>query len=78
MNTIELDIRGQICPSCMLLTLKTLNEHVGQVRAGDASVVVMTDDRQAVNTIPGAVRKMGYRATVEQCEGGYRINVSQP
>lgn len=74
-NSIHLDISGQICPSCLLLTLKELNQHAAAVRAGATDIVVTTDDRQATATIPDAVIKMGYAAEVDRVAGGYRIRV---
>lgn len=74
-NTIHLDISGQICPSCLLLTLKELNQHAAAVRSGTTEIVVTTDDRQATATIPEAVHKMGYGTEISRQEGGYRIRV---
>lgn len=74
-NSIHLDISGQICPSCLLLTLKHLNQHAAAVRAGSTEIVVTTDDRQATTTIPDAVGKMGYAAEVTKLDAGYRIRV---
>lgn len=73
LRTIQLDIQGQICPSCLLLTLKALNENGPALRDGAAQVVVVTDDRQATSTIPDAATKMGYRSEVSRVGGGYRI-----
>ena len=72
---IELDIRGQLCPSCLLLTLKTLNKHRKGVQNGEIQVRVLTDDRMAVTTIPEAVIKMGLEAQVEHVANGYRIQI---
>jgi TusA-related sulfurtransferase len=74
-NTIHLDINGQICPSCLLLTLKALNQHADAVRDGATEIVVTTDDRQATATIPDAVHKMGYESEVTRLTDGYRIRV---
>lgn len=75
MDSIHLDISGQICPSCLLLTLKELNQHAAAVRAGQTEIVVTTDDRQATATIPDAVGKMGYTAEVTRVDAGYCIRV---
>ncbi len=72
---LPLDIQGQICPSCLLLTLKLLNEHHDELQAGTAVVEVVTDDRQAIATIPDATAKMGYRCVVAQEGGLYRIRI---
>ena len=74
-DIIQLDIQGQICPSCLLLTLKTLNEHGPALRRGDVEIVVVTDDRQATSTIPDAIARMGYQSDVTRIENGYRIRV---
>lgn len=76
MKKVELDIRGQICPSCLLLTLKAVNQHSAELRRAATEVVVVTDDRMAVSTIPGAVGKMGFQAEVTQEGAGYRIRVT--
>jgi hypothetical protein len=74
-NTIDIDIRGQICPSCLLITLKELNQHGAAIRAGDTEVVVVTDDRQATSTIPAAADRMGLRSQVDRLDELYRIRV---
>jgi TusA-related sulfurtransferase len=75
MQTVDIDIRGQLCPSCLLLTLKELNRLGAQVRIGSAEIVVITDDRQATATIPAAADRMGFATTVQPVEGGYRIRI---
>jgi hypothetical protein len=77
-SVIELDIRGQICPSCLLLTLKTVNQNGAALRAGQSEVRVVTDDRQATGTIPEAMAKMGYQSEVSRTEAGYRIRIFHP
>jgi hypothetical protein len=72
---IDIDIRGQICPSCLLLTLKELNCNVAAMRAGNAEIVVMTDDRQATATIPATAERMGFRTEVTRLDGNYRIRI---
>ena len=74
-HTIDLDIRGQICPSCLLLTLKELNRHAAAVRGGGTEIVVTTDDRQATATIPSTVDRMGFRSEVVRVDGTYRIRI---
>jgi hypothetical protein len=74
-QTIDIDIRGQLCPSCLLVTLKELNRCGTAVRAGEAEIMVTTDDRQATATIPATVDRMGYGAEVVRLEGVYRIRI---
>jgi len=75
MQTIDIDIRGQLCPSCLLLTLKELNNHGAAVRACHTEIVVMTDDRQATATIPATAERMGFRTEVDRLDDGYRIRI---
>lgn len=70
-----MDIRGQICPSCLLLTLRQLNDNGAALRAGEAEVVVTTDDRQATATIPATADRMGFRTEVIRLDEGYRIRI---
>lgn len=70
-----MDIRGQICPSCLLLTLRQLNDNGAALRAGEAEVVVTTDDRQATATIPATADRMGFRTEVSRLDEGYRIRI---
>jgi hypothetical protein len=72
---IDIDIRGQICPSCLLLTLKELNSNGAAIRTGNAEVVVTTDDRQATATIPATADRMGFRTEVSRVDDGYRIRI---
>lgn len=76
-QTINLDIRGQICPSCLLLTLKELNQNAAAIRGGSTEIVVVTDDRQATATIPATAERMGFRTEVTRIDAGegYRIRV---
>jgi TusA-related sulfurtransferase len=76
-QTINIDIRGQLCPSCLLLTLKALNQNGAAIRAGSTEVVVITDDRQATATIPATADRMGFRTEVQRLEdGSYQIRIS--
>jgi TusA-related sulfurtransferase len=73
MKVIEMDIRGQICPSSLLLALREVNQHRQELIAGHLSVVILTDNRDATGTIPEATRNMGIDAVVEKLDGYYRI-----
>ena len=75
MQTINLDIRGQLCPSCLLLALKELNQHGAAIRAGSVEIVVTTDDRQATASIPATAERMGFRTEVVRLDGSYRIRI---
>jgi TusA-related sulfurtransferase len=75
-ETIQLDIRGQVCPSCLLLTLREVNARHVDLQAGLAVIEVLTDSRDATGTIPAAVRNMGLAASVEKAAGEYRIVIT--
>ena len=74
-NIIIHDIRGQICPSCMLFTLREVNEQRLALRNNNLQILIKTDNRDAITTIPDAVSSMGYDATVEKKEGYYEIRI---
>lgn len=76
-DTIELDIRGQVCPSCLLLTLREVNKHHGALSAGRVCLTVLTDSRDATGTIPAAVKDMGLVALLDKIEDYYRVTISR-
>ncbi len=77
MKTTEIDIRGQICPSCLLLVLREVNQRHRELLAGDLCLVILTDNRDATGTIPEAVNNMGIAAAVEKRAGYYRITIQR-
>jgi TusA-related sulfurtransferase len=77
-ETIELDIRGQVCPSCLLLTLREVNKHHATLSAGRACLSVLTDSRDATGTIPAAVKNMGLDARLEKIGDYYRVTIARP
>ena len=74
-KTIIHDIRGQICPSCLLFTLNELNEHKEALQHHDVRIIIKTDNRDATSTIPDAVTTMGYAYVVEKKDGYYTIEI---
>ena len=75
METIEFDIRGQICPSSLLVALKEVNARADMLRQGSVKLCFITDNRDATTTIPESAFNMGYTATVEKKDGYYRIEI---
>ena len=75
MEDIILDIRGQICPACLLITLREINNNKTQLRTGRTKLTVKTDHRDATRTIPGAATAMGYDIDVTKKDGFYEITV---
>ncbi len=74
-KVIQFDIRGQICPSTLLIALKEMNRHKEALRSGDMVLLFKTDNRDATVTIPDAAEHMGYGATVAKEANYYLITV---
>lgn len=75
MDIVEFDIRGQICPSSLLIALKEVNARAELLRQGKVRLCFVTDNRDATITIPESAANMGYAVTVEKKDGCYHINV---
>ncbi len=75
---LEYDIRGQICPSCLLMTLQRINELGDSLKQGEQVMHVLTDNRHATTTIPDAVSHMGFDVTVSKDADHYRIAITAP
>ncbi len=72
-QTIEFDIRGQICPSTLLIALRELNTHRERLRRGEVRLAFRTDNRDATVTIPDAAENMGYGVQVTKTDDGYVV-----
>ena len=70
---IKVDMRGQVCPSTLLIALEQVNTHKAALRAGEVLLEIKTDNRDATATIPGTVMNMGYDAVVTKMKGYYEI-----
>lgn len=77
MKSVTMDIRGQICPSSLLLVLREVNRQHQQLRTGELCMTVLTDNRAATGTIPEAVTNMGIHAKVVKLDGYYRITIQK-
>ena len=75
MNTIEFDIRGQICPSTLLTALREINTHQEALRDRVVRLRFLTDNRDCVTTIPESARNMGYAVEVQRESDCYAIEV---
>lgn len=76
-DSFVLDIRGQICPACLLISLKELHARKQTIKSGEGSLVVLTDHRDATRTIPNAVIAMGYSVDVRKKDGYYEITIKK-
>ncbi|HYQ48326.1 MAG TPA: sulfurtransferase TusA family protein [Thermodesulfovibrionales bacterium] len=75
MQNIEIDIRGQVCPSTLLSALKEINGRSGELRDKSVTLSFLTDNRDAVVTIPESASNMGYAVSVIKRDGYYVIEV---
>lgn len=74
-SVIEFDIRGQICPSALLITLREVNQRKQALKTGLVCMRVRTDNRDSTITIPDAVTNMGYAVEVTKDEGHYLVEI---
>jgi len=77
METMKFDIRGQLCPSTLLVALKEINANAELLRQGSVKLCFMIDNRDATATIPESASNMGYAVTVEKKDGYYFIEVAR-
>lgn len=74
-RTVELDLRGQVCPASLLISLKNMNAMQGELSSGAVALRILTANRESVPTISDAARTMGYSVTVEQTEAHFILLV---
>ena len=77
LRTLEFDISGQICPSTLLVALREMNRHFTELNAGELQLLIRTDSREAINTIPESAGNMGLNCSVEKNQYGYIIVISK-
>ena len=68
-----LDIRGQICPSTLLVALREMNNNIDELDSGSVRLFIKTDNRDAINTIPEAAENMGFQVNVAKAGSFYTI-----
>ncbi len=76
-ENIEFDIRGQICPSSLLTTLKELNSLKQEIKSGQVIITVKTDNRDATVTIPETATNMGYEVNINKKDDYYIITIQK-
>ncbi|MCW8900145.1 MAG: sulfurtransferase TusA family protein [Gammaproteobacteria bacterium] len=74
---LVLDIRGQICPSCLLIALKEVTINADKLNNKEMSILILSDDRHATATIPDAVHSMGFSTTISKTDDGYEILINK-
>ncbi len=75
-RVIAIDIRGQVCPASLLITLRKINEIKDDIQKCGARLEVLTDNRDSVGTISEAAFNMGYGVGTEKQDGHYRMVIS--
>jgi hypothetical protein len=70
-NIMVHDIRGQICPSCLLYALREINNQRRALKDDKLKIIIKTDNRHATTTIPDAVATMGYATDITKMPEGY-------
>ena len=75
-QTIDIDMRGQVCPSTLLVSMDNLNKYREALQGGSARLRIKTDNREATTTIPTTAENMGYVVQVRNLGGYYQIEIS--
>lgn len=74
-NTVNVDARGFVCPSSLLVALRELNKHKEGLQSGQIRVEFLIDNHDSTNRICEAVKSMGYTFEVTDGHNGYAIAV---
>jgi TusA-related sulfurtransferase len=64
-NAKTLDVRGEICPYPMMLTVSALKK----LSADERTLEVVTDHAPALDTIPTQAARLGFETVVEEAGG---------
>jgi TusA-related sulfurtransferase len=70
------DITGQVCPAALLISLRRIHAAKDAIRAGEKTLVILTDSRDSVGTITDAVENMGYRVETRKEGDHYSLAVT--
>jgi TusA-related sulfurtransferase len=74
---VEIDMRGQVCPSTLLTALREINARAAELQRGETTLIFLADNRACTHTIPESASNMGYDAQVTKEEGCYRIRIAR-
>lgn len=77
-KVITSDMRGQICPSTLLVALDNLNRHSDGLQSGAVRLRIITDNREALHTIPATAENMGYVVRTTKTASHYEMLISLP
>jgi TusA-related sulfurtransferase len=73
----QFDLRGQICPSTLLIALREVNSFKSELKSGTVSLLFLSDNRSSTTHISETVSNMGYKVQIEKKQGHYHILVSR-
>ena len=76
-RTIGLNILGQVCPACLLVAIKEMNNNRDDLKSGKAELIIKTDHRYATRTIPDSAKAMGYNVDIKKETTYYEIKISK-
>ncbi|MFZ5997204.1 MAG: sulfurtransferase TusA family protein [Nitrospirota bacterium] len=76
-KTIDLNILGQVCPACLLVAIKEMNNNRNALKSGEAELVIKTDHRYATRTIPDSAKAMGFNVDIKKEATYYEIKISK-
>ncbi|NTV13419.1 MAG: sulfurtransferase TusA family protein [Desulfobulbaceae bacterium] len=77
-KAIEVDMRGQVCPSTLLVTMDTLNRNAPGLQNGTIRLLIITDNREALHTIPATAENMGYITQITRTANHFEILIGIP
>jgi len=78
MEEMVFDLRGRICPSTLLVTMKEMNDHRQQLQQRAVSLKLLLENRDATVTIPEMARNMGYQVEISKQGQHYELVISAP
>lgn len=74
-TTVELDLRGQICPATLLRSLGEINRRQEALRNRSVVLSILTTNRESTATVSETAVRMGYRVQVDREGPHYRIRI---
>jgi len=76
-ESVQIDVCGQICPSSLLTALREVNNYKVPLRRGKLQLVILTDNHDSTNRICDAVGNMGYHVEVDEQQNHYKISITK-
>lgn len=73
----QVDLRGRICPSALLSALQEVNTAKDDLKSGQLSLIILSDNRSSTTHISEAVGTMGYQVNIKKDQEHYCIAISR-